>query len=183
MTVRRELSSDDIRLLLEELGARLDRQGVTATLYLVGGAAIALEFDTRRVTADVDGIFDPATTVREQAAAMAAERGLAPDWLNDSVRGFVPGDDHEAVRYSVPGLAVALASPRHLLAMKMAAFRPTDIADLVVLFGALGIDSAAEAADIALEVYGEQSVVLPARDELILSAEVVLDRRRAAGGC
>jgi hypothetical protein len=48
---------------------------------------------------------------------MAADHGLPPDWLNDSVRGFVPGDDAEAVRYTVPGLAVALASPRHLLAM------------------------------------------------------------------
>lgn len=175
---RRELSVAQIRELLAELGNRLQSQGVQASLYIVGGAAIALEFDVRRVTADVDAVFHPATTVRAEAARMATERGLPRNWLNDSVRSFVPGGDDGAVRLDVPGLSVALASPEHLLAMKLAAYRPgQDQRDLELLFGALAIGSAGDAADLALRVYGEASVVLPGRDELVLSAQAIIDRR------
>ena len=181
--MQRELAADDIRDLLAELGSRLAADGIEATIYIVGGAALSLEFDARRVTTDVDAVFHPRTTVRQLAETLARERDLPRDWLNDSVRAFVPGDDADAVRYSVPGLSIALASPRHLLAMKMAAFRPTDVTDLEVLFRALRIVSPEQAADIALGVYGEHSMVLPGRDELLLSARAVLDRlRRRADG-
>ncbi len=141
---------------------------------------MAMELDARRVTKDVDGIFDPPTTVRAEAEAMAAEHGLQKGWLNDSVRPWVPGGDDEAVRFSVPGLSVAVASPRHLLAMKMAAFRPADKADLVVLFHELTIKRPEEAADMAIDVYGEHSMALPSRDELVLEAESILARMKAS---
>jgi Nucleotidyltransferase of unknown function (DUF6036) len=58
---------DKIMELLTELGRRLSAKGVAGRLYVVGGAAMALEFDTRRTTRDIDAIFDPPTTVaREQ---------------------------------------------------------------------------------------------------------------------
>lgn len=178
---RRELTADEVRALLTELGRRLHENGVEATMYIVGGAAIALEIDTRRVTADVDAIFHPATTVRAEAEQLAVERGLPKDWLNNSVAAFVPGGDADAVPLAVPGMAVTTGSPEHLLAMKMAAYRPgKDQADLEVLFERLDVSTPEEAADIALRVYGEYSVVLPARDELVLSARAVLDRRRGA---
>lgn len=175
---RHELTVDDISALLAELGRRLRAKGVEATLYIVGGAAMAIELDTRRVTRDVDAIFHPTTTVRKVAEEMAVERGLPKRWLNDSVRPWVPDGDDEAVPFSVPGLSVALASPRHLLAMKMAAFRPTDKPDLVVLFRELQITRPEQAADLAIEVYGEHHMALPSRDELILEAESILARMR-----
>lgn len=173
---RHELTVDDIRALLTELGERLQIQGVEATLYVVGGAAMAIELDTRRVTQDVDGIFHPTATVRAEAEAMAVEHGLSKRWLNDSVSPWIPGGDDDAVPFSVPGLSVALASPRHLLAMKMAAFRPTDKADLELLYRELRITRPDQAADLAIEVYGDQSMALPSRDELLLEAESILAR-------
>jgi hypothetical protein len=177
---KRELSSAELRDLLTELGARLQAKGVQATIYIVGGAVIALELDVRRVTADVRAIFRPETTVRTEAEEMAAARGLPKDWLNSSVRGFVPGGDDGAVLLDVPGVVVPVASPEHLLAMKMASYRPgKDQSDLELLFDRLGITTASEAADIALSVYGPYTVVLPDRDELLLSAQAVVDRRHA----
>lgn len=175
---RFELTVDDVRELLTELGSRLQDDGVEATLYIAGGVAMAVEFDARRVTKDVDAVFHPRSTVQEAAVAIAADRGLPPDWLNDGVRAWIPGDDGERVPFDVPGLTVALASPRHLLAMKMAAFRPVDKADLAVLFDHLGIETPEEAADIAVEVYGEHAHALPSREELVLEAESILARRR-----
>ena len=175
---RTELTADQIRDLLTELGRRLTARGVQATIHVVGGAAIALEFDTRRVTTDVDAVLAPATTVRAEAADIAAERGLPSDWLNDSVAAFVPGDDDGATPLEIDGVTVTTASPEHLLAMKMAAYRPgKDQADLELLFDRLGITTPDQAADIALRVYGPYTVVLPDRAELILSARAILDRR------
>jgi hypothetical protein len=124
-------------------------------------------------------VFHPETTVRAEVAAMANEKGLPQGWLNDNARAFVPGGDDDAVPFTVPGMSVALASPRHLLAMKMAAARPgRDLDDLALLFDTLGLTTPEAAADVALAVYGEGSVVLPERDELVLTARAVFDRLR-----
>jgi hypothetical protein len=176
MAPRRELGVDQLRELLTELGRRLQAKGVQATIYIVGGAAIALEFDTRRVTADIDAVFHPPTTVLEVAHAMADELALPTNWLNNNAASFVPGDDHTAPILDVPGVSVSIASPEHLVAMKLASFRPgTDLTDLDLLFRHLHITTAEQAADLALEIYGEYSVVLPHRDELLLSAQIILD--------
>ena len=44
---------DKILELLTELGRRLSAKGVAGRLYIVGGAAMALEFDTRHSPADL----------------------------------------------------------------------------------------------------------------------------------
>ncbi|HYU66510.1 MAG TPA: hypothetical protein VEK09_07130 [Jatrophihabitantaceae bacterium] len=178
---RRELTVGEIRDLMTELGRRLQSKGVEGTLYLVDGAAIALSFDQRRVTVDVDAAFEPEEPVVGVAREIAEEKGLSANWLNNSARAFMPGGDTEAVPLAVPGLTVAVASPEHLLAMKMAAFRPADMADLELLFRELGIGKPEEAADIALKVYGEDTVVLPGRDDLVLSARAILERLRRGG--
>lgn len=91
----------------------------------------------------------------------------------------MPGSDDAAVALELEGITVTTASPEHLLAMKMASYRPgKDQTDLELLFAQLQITEPSQAADIALAVYGEYSVVLPGRDELLLSARAVLERRR-----
>ncbi|MEX1038166.1 MAG: hypothetical protein WDZ96_04835 [Acidimicrobiia bacterium] len=172
-----EFAREEIEELLEELGRRLHAREITGSIYVAGGAAVALEFPQRRVTRDIDALFGPAEAIREEADAMAAERGLPPTWLSDRVRAFLPpGEDAGARVFSVPGLNVAVASARYLLAMKMAAGRPQDFYDLIMIFRELGITSAEEAATIAEEVHGPESILLPARDELILYAQAVLNR-------
>jgi hypothetical protein len=181
--MRREVTAEEVRALLGELGQRLAAKGVEATIYIVGGAAIALELDPRRVTVDVDGVFHPETTVRDEARAMAKEHELPEDWLNDNAKAFTPGGDRGAVSLDIPGLSVALASPEHLLAIKMASFRPgQDLDDLELLFRTLRIATPEEAAEISTGVYGEYSVVLPGWDELLLSAQAVIDRMRRRRG-
>ena len=43
--------------LLTELGRRLSAKGVAGRLYVVGAAAMALKFDTRRTTRDIDAVM------------------------------------------------------------------------------------------------------------------------------
>jgi hypothetical protein len=52
---------------LHRLGGRLARRGVVADLYIFGGAAMALAYDARRATRDIDAVFQPHGAVLEEA--------------------------------------------------------------------------------------------------------------------
>jgi len=172
------LDATIVKKLLTELGRRLHRRGIHVDLYIVGGAAIALSVDERRITADIDAIFSDPDLVQHEAAALARKYHLPNNWLNNRAAMFLPGrDDPGAVRLEVDGLTVSVASPQHVLAMKMATFRPgKDQDDLELLFQQLDIHTPDQAADIALSVYGSDTVVLPNRQELLLSARSILER-------
>ena len=144
--------------LLHVLADRLEHRGLKGEMYVVGGAAIALAFDERRSTRDVDAVFEPKAAIYAEAAGMAEERGLPEGWLNDAVKGFLGGPDEDATRVlDLPGLSVATASPRILLAMKVLAHRAgEDDGDVRLLAGELGLTTAAEVLDVATVVYGDR---------------------------
>ncbi|MFZ4485273.1 MAG: DUF6036 family nucleotidyltransferase [Candidatus Nanopelagicales bacterium] len=132
------LDAAGISRLLHALDAELAARGTTADVYLVGGAAIALSFDAARTTRDLDAVFVPTTQVRAAAEAVAEANGLAGDWLNDAVKGFVPPgtDAHQRVVFESPHLRVCVAGAEHLLAMKVAASRvEQDRGDLALRSG------------------------------------------------
>jgi hypothetical protein len=151
----------DRQQILDALGAlaaELDRRGISADMYVVGGAAIALAFDQRRSTRDVDAVFEPKNAVYEAAAVVAEQRGLPGGWLNDAVKGFLAGEDPAAAPVlELPGLRCLAASPEVLLALKVLAHRVgEDEADLRLLAGELGIGSADQVLAIAERVYGDR---------------------------
>jgi hypothetical protein len=105
------LDSDAIHGLLVDLDSELVERGARAELFLVGGAAMALAFDTRRVTRDLDAVFAPTSVVRAAARTIAQRRDLDEDWLNDAVKGFLPGEDSDRQHYFVGrALTVDVAS-------------------------------------------------------------------------
>jgi hypothetical protein len=81
---------------LTALAAELESRGVSAEMYIVGGAAIALAFDERRATRDIDAVFEPKSIVYEAAAVVGERLGLPGGWLNDAVKGFLTGNDPAA---------------------------------------------------------------------------------------
>jgi hypothetical protein len=97
------------RTLFRRLGDRLARRGVVADLYVFGGAAMALAYDARRSTRDVDAVFQPHGVVLDEARAVAAELGLPQWWLNEQASAYVaPGGDTNAPRvFDHPGLRVS----------------------------------------------------------------------------
>jgi hypothetical protein len=149
---------EEIVAALTRLGARLAEQGIEAEVYVVGGAAIALAFDARRATRDVDAVFEPKQAVYAAADEVGAELGLPPGWLNDGVKGYVAGpDDDASAALEVPGLRVLVASPRILLAMKVLAHRVgEDDEDVRLLARELDLDDATAVLAVAEEVYGDR---------------------------
>jgi hypothetical protein len=140
---------------LQALGDELTREGVRAQIFIVGGAAMALAYSTRRVTRDIDAVFEPKQTVYTAAAKVAEELGLPENWLNDAVNGFMPGPD-EAPRAvpAIDGIEVTTASPRYLLAMKLMAMRfGEDDEDIEILLRECDIHTAEEALDLLTHIY------------------------------
>jgi hypothetical protein len=166
------LGREEIRALLDDLSAELRVRGAKADVFLVGGAAIAVAYDEARSTRDLDAVFLPAGVVRQAAAAVAQRRGLVPDWLNDAVKGFLPGPDPDAQRfYESDSLNVDVASARYLLAMKLFAARvENDADDIMFLYRQLGFTTVEEGLDLVEGVY--QSRPVPAKVQYLL-AEVV----------
>ena len=81
------------------LGDRLAGRGVVADLYVLGGAAMALAYDSRRATRDVDALFKPHGIVLKEASVVAADLGLPGWWLNEQASACVaPGGDSAASR-------------------------------------------------------------------------------------
>ena len=164
------LTGDRIRLLLLELAEELAVAGESGELFLVGGAALALGYDARESTRDVDALFEPKLAVYEAAARVGEQAGLAPGWLNDAMKGFLHGDD--AGRRLVldhPALKVFVASPRYLLAMKLLAARvERDAEDIELLLRLAGITEVEEALDLVESAYGRDRV--PVKTSLLLEA-------------
>jgi hypothetical protein len=152
------MKREQIVAALEALGHHLAAQGIEGEIYVVGGAAIAIAFDARRATRDVDAVFEPKQEIYAAADEVAAELGLPPGWLNDGVKGFLTGrDEHAAAALEVPGLKVLVASPRILLAMKVLAHRiGEDEEDVRLLAAHLGLTSAAQVLAVAEDVYGDR---------------------------
>jgi predicted nucleotidyltransferase len=150
------------------LGERLAKRGVVADLYVFGGAAMALAYDSRRTTRDVDALFMPHGIVLEEALAVAAELGLPRWWLNEQASTYVaPGGDPAASRvFDHPGLRVFAASPEHLLAMKAFAARPRDAEDIRQLALVLDLRTAADVLTSVHEIFPDEEP--PARLRLLL---------------
>lgn len=152
------MDRDDILRALTALGRRLAAREIVGELYVVGGAAIALAFDDRRATRDVDAVFEPKVVVYEEAALVAEELGLPEGWLNDSVKGFLAGPDPWPTSvFEVPGLRVQAASPEMLLALKCLAHRLGEDDDDVRLLAAhLGLDDPEDVLDLVVRVFGDR---------------------------
>jgi hypothetical protein len=148
---KKEFTAADMRDLLRDLDAELQRIGKAATIFIVGGAAMALAYNADRASADIDGTFEPRDVVLDAAAVVARRRNLDRNWLSEGVRDFMPPepDDHPRSERIGPALVIEIASPEYVLAMKSMTTRKSDgdLADAVYLCRMLGIADEASLGD------------------------------------
>ena len=87
------LDADAIRGLLNEVADELEAMvqpgSERAEVVVVGGAMLALH-GLRSATHDVDSVRPVPVTLAAAVATVADRHGLAPRWLNDRARGFLP---------------------------------------------------------------------------------------------
>ncbi|MFN4002638.1 hypothetical protein [Microcella sp.] len=176
----RQLSAAEIRELLRELLDRAAADGIEIDAYIVGGAAMALQLGREQLTPDVDGLFRPFDAVVRIGRTMADEHGLSPTWINENARPFIVfdiNDPQHFVDVAVGSHIIRVASPRALLAMKMARYARKDYADIAALIATLGLTTADEIADLTIDVLGDDTPALSeGREDLMLRAAEALRR-------
>lgn len=129
---------------------------VRARVYIVGGAAISLQFDARRATRDIDAVVLVGHgPLMDEVRAIARQRGLPSTWLNEQAAMYVStrSDPAPATVFDHPYLTVASASAEHPLAMKLAAARGSDIADIRFLMGRCEIGTTGGAEELYGRVF------------------------------
>ncbi|TCC12018.1 hypothetical protein [Kribbella soli] len=121
---RNEFRASEIVDLLSELDKRLKTRGISTSIFVVGGAAIAVTSnDDPRRTEDIDAITRDQAVV-DEARAMASQRKLPEDWLNTRASPWMPPLPEGALqRGAAPGLHIAYAADEFLLATKLVAQR------------------------------------------------------------
>jgi hypothetical protein len=85
---------DDILRGLRKIDAKARASGILVDLSIYGGAALAIAFDLRSATRDVDAVVHGAPQfLRKAASDVAEEEGWPQDWLNDGVKGFLSDNE------------------------------------------------------------------------------------------
>lgn len=84
------LSREDIIRGLKELAADLNGRGISADVFIIGGAALVLRYFDRRLTSDVDLRSMNFELIKPSAEAVADKNGWDPDWINNAATQFVP---------------------------------------------------------------------------------------------
>lgn len=146
----RGLTREQLIGLFEELDLWLAaRKAAHYQMLVVGGAAIALQWNPSRLTNDVDAISEGFTDeLREGITAVAATQNVRPDWLNDAskISTLSPQADASPTPiYEGTNLTIYGAGTRYVMAMKAISGRPVDLADLPVLVRAADFDTLDEA--------------------------------------
>ena len=157
--------------LFDRLNEKLKQADRHAELYIVGGAMMALAHDAQRVTDDVDShIRQGREAVTRAVAEIADEEGLSRHWLNEAVTmRHLPEDPDRGERrvYGNTHLTIEGASTNRMIAMKLHAGRPPDLADLDVLLKAAGVTTRQEAVRLHELTYGTEPMAAEADQYLI----------------
>ena len=138
MATTKSLSGEEWLQVLCRLAERLDPAS-PARIVVIGGAAVALGYGSRRSTLDMDAVLEPqqAATLLRLADEIAPEFGLSHGWLNEKAKeaGFVVDSVVQGpTLFDHPALKVVAPSLEQLAAMKLAAIRgQTDVDDALHL--------------------------------------------------
>lgn len=159
------LRKGDILRGFRKIDAKAKEASIIVDLSVYGGAALALAFDIRHATRDVDAVVHGAPDfLRRAALEVAQEEGWPEDWLNDGVKGFTSGKEQMRLMENFEaspsgGLRIHLPSPEYLFAMKCMSMRPEgldgshDISDIESLADAAGIKDADTALSLVEAFY------------------------------
>lgn len=139
----KDLSKQDILNYFEEINHQLRAIGEHGEIIISGGAALALVYNARNSTHDIDAVFKPAEKLRKIIENIARSNDLNEDWLNDGVKGFFTDKmtHSEIIRYS--NLTVSSIDTACLLAMKLISARAysKDMDDSITLMKHLKIEN------------------------------------------
>jgi len=171
----RQLTPEQVGLILDDLVTELTALASETSVYVIGGAAIALLDPARRSTTDVDGWIGAAVDAMPAVERVRRRWGLDADWFNANARMFAPSvvsADEVFVPIRTSGAVTLYAArPDALLAMKLVAARRIDQDDIAFLLAHCDVRSVEQADDLLDRYYPGDSLsdIAVARVEAALS--------------
>lgn len=165
----KKLHKEELLSGLRRIDELAREEGVLVEMTLYGGAALAIAYDLRDTTRDVDDAIHTQTgKARELIRRVADENEWDENWINDGVKGFLSANEEvarmEAFDNGEAGLSIFVASPRYLFAMKCLAMRvgeaghDGDREDIENLAGLAGVRTTQEALDLISSFYPDNQV-------------------------
>lgn len=131
---------DDIDIIFDALAdeyLKLNGEDIF-DVYLVGGAAIVLNFEYRASTIDIDAYFKNNQQINQAIDEVSKRLDLPKDWLNCdfmATPSYSPVIVNKAKLYKAfrKVIKVHLLEPKYLIAMKLKSSRPTggDLDDVI----------------------------------------------------
>jgi hypothetical protein len=161
------VTREEIKQYLSELNEELRLMEVKGEVCLYGGAVMALVYDARPNTDDVDAVFKPIRYIRRAAGRIAERHRLPKGWLNHAVKMFLVPHE-QRILFDMSNLKVYVPPGEYLLAMKMLSARVnmTDRSDIKTLIAKLGLNKENEVLEIVKHYYPRKEVK-PATSMLI----------------
>jgi hypothetical protein len=160
-----KLLKEEILKYLEELSQEMGKENLKGEILIFGGAAMVLAFNSRPSTRDVDALFQPKSKIYELSKRIAERHQLSPDWLNDSVKGFINTNSFNYklfLRYE--NLAIYVPDPEYLLAMKSISMRlgveSSDLEDIKFLVNYLKITKLEDIFNLIKKYYSKDQIPL-----------------------
>jgi len=147
------LTKDDILRGLRKIDRKAREAGSLVDLAIYGGAALAISFDVRLETRDVDAVVRGSPDfLRSAAKEVADEEGWPESWLNDGVKGFLSSDEEMELMEGFPGssrggLRIYVPTASYIFAMKCMTMRPEgidgshDVSDIEFLANRMGVQT------------------------------------------
>ncbi len=163
--------ADDLEEALRALVRELVDAGDEAKIRIVGGAAVEMQVGREGLTEDIDALYGSSPEVKSAVERIAEARNWPPTWLSDAVKmymsHYVTDGDWE-LRMEEEGVAVFVARPQLLLAMKLHAGRGRrDAGDIDRLLDACGVNAAGTAEELFNRYYPDGAIAEPAMRQLM----------------
>lgn len=164
------MSPDEINFALNRLGELAVESKMVVDMAVFGGSALAIAFDIRDATKDVDAVFEKEKTfIRKAALVVAEELNLPDDWINDAVKPYLSAlTNQETVLFrSYPsennvGLRVFIPTPEYMLAMKCIDIRtsPTamDVHDVKKLISICEVENIEQVLNVVTSFYPPERI-------------------------
>lgn len=155
------LAKADIERGFVLLNEVLAKDGVHATVNLVGGAVMLLVYDVRPATQDIDGWIVPENHIERHIRSVGRQLG-DERWLHEQALMYFP-DHHPGKGDFIPcrdysHVSVQVADERTMFAMKALALRnPKDRNDFLFLAKILNIRTVEEAMTVIGTYYRDVS--------------------------
>lgn len=141
--MQKVLHRDDIIRGLKQLADKATKRGISADIYVVGGAALTLRYFDRQPTVDIDARVNRWEEISPIVEEISRENLWVENWFNVKASQFVPSWGKNAeweLIYSSAGINIFVASAEVLLMMKLAASRRgRDYLDAELLMSTTGL--------------------------------------------